>query len=47
MEELEQGVDYVEASTLGMGCSTKYFEEHTAEMVGSQAEDDMEGCKAK
>ena len=30
-----------------MGCSTKVFEEHTIEMVGSQVEDDMEGCKAK
>ena len=47
MEALEQVVDYVEAYTLGMDCSTKVVEEHTVEMVGSQAEDDMEGCKAK
>ena len=40
-------VDYVKASTLGMDCSTEVFEEHTIEMVGSQAEDDMEGCKSK
>ena len=30
-----------------MGCSIEVVEEHTAEMLGSQAEDDMEGCKAK
>ena len=40
-------VDYVEASTLLMGCSTEVVEEHTAEIVGSKVEDDMEGCKAK
>ena len=40
-------VDYVEVSTLLMGCSTKVVEEHTAEMVGSLAEDDMESFKAK
>ena len=40
-------VYYVEASILVMGCSTEVVEEHTAKMVGSLAEDDMEGCKAK
>ena len=40
MEALEQVVDYVEASTLGMGCSTEVVEEHISEMVGSQAGDD-------
>ena len=47
MDVVEKVVDYVEAFTLGMGCYTDIFEEHIAEMVGSQAEDDMEGCKAK
>ena len=41
METLEKVVDYVKASTLGMGCSTEVFEEHIAKMVGSQGEDDM------
>ena len=47
MEALEQVVDFVEASTLGMDCSTKVFVEHTAEMIGLLAEDDMKGWKAK
>ena len=47
MEEFEKVVDYVEASTLGMDFSTEVVEEHTVEMVGSQADDYMEGCKAK
>ena len=47
MEALEQVVDFVEASTLGMDCSTEVVVEHTAEMVGLLAEDDMKGCKAK
>ena len=40
-------VQYVEASTIVMCCSTKVVEEHTAKMVGSQAKDDLEGCKDK
>ena len=47
MEALEHVVYYVEASTLVMGFSTKVFEEYTSKMVGSLAEDDMEGSKAK
>ena len=47
MEALEQVVDFVEASTVGMDCSTKVVVEHTAEMVNSQAEGDMEGCMAQ
>ena len=47
MEALEKVVDFFEASTLGMDCSTKLVVEHTAEMVGLLAEDDMKGCKAK
>ena len=40
-------VDFVEASTLGLDCSTKVFVEHIVEMVYSLVEDDMQGCKAK
>ena len=40
-------VDYVEASTLGMDCSNEFVEEHTAKMLGSLPEDDMDGCKSK
>ena len=47
MEALEQVVDCVEASTLGMDCSTEVVVEHTAKIIDSLAEDDMEGCKAK
>ena len=47
MEALEQGVDCVEASTLGMDYSTEVVVEHTAKLVGVLAEDDMKGCKAK
>ena len=47
MEALEHVVDFVEASTLGMYCFTEFFVEHTAEMVGLLAEDDIKGCKAK
>ena len=47
MEELEQVVDFVEASTLGMDCSTEVVVEHTTEVVGLLVEDDMKGCKAK
>ena len=47
MEALEQVVDFFQASTLGMDFSTEVFVEHTAEMVGLLAEDDMKGCKAK
>ena len=47
MEALEQVVDNAKASTIGMGCSTEVVEEHIAQMVGSQVEDDMEGFKAK
>ena len=47
MEALEQVVDFFEASTLGMDCSTEVVVEHTTEMVGLLAEDDMKGWKAK
>ena len=47
MEALEKVVECVEASTLGMDCSTEVVEEHIAKMGCSQVEDDMEGCKAK
>ena len=47
MEALEQVVYFVEASTLGMDCSTEVVVEHTVEMVGLLAEDDMKGWKAK
>ena len=47
MEALEHVFDFVEASTLGIGCSTEVFVEHTAEMVGLLAEDDMKGWKPK
>ena len=47
MEALEKVVDFVEASTLGMDCSTEVVVEHTAEMVGLLDEDDMKGCKTK
>ena len=47
MEELEQVVDFVEVSTLGIDCSTEVVVEHTAEMVGLLDEDDMKGWKAK
>ena len=39
MEALEQVVDFVEASTLGMDFPTKVFVKHTTEMVGLLAED--------
>ena len=47
MEAVRQVVDYVGASTLVMGCSTKVVEEHTYGMVDSWDGGDMEGCKAK
>ena len=47
MEALEQVVDYVEASILVMGYSTEVVQEHTTEMVGSQDESDIEGCKVE
>ena len=47
MEELEQVVNFVEASTLGMDCPIEVFVEHIAEMVGLLAGDDMKGWKAK
>jgi len=47
VEALEQVVDFVEASTLGMDCSTEVVVEHTAGMVGLLAEDDMKACKVK
>ena len=47
MEALEEVIDFFEASTLGMDCSTKIVVEHTAEMVGLLAKDDMKGWKAK
>ena len=47
MEALEQVVDFVEASTLGMDFSTEVVVEHTTRIVGLLAEDDMKGCKAK
>ena len=47
MDALEQVVDFVEASTLGMDCSTEVVVEHTTGMVGLLAEDYMKGCKAK
>ena len=47
MEALEQVVIFVEASTLGMDCSTEGVMEHTAKMVGLMVEDDMKGWKAK
>ena len=40
-------VDCVGASTLVMGCSTEVVEEHTYGIIGSQAEGDMGGFKAK
>ena len=40
-------VDFVEASTLGMDCSTEVVVEHTTEMVGLLAKDDMKGWKVK
>ena len=40
-------VDFVEGSTLRMDCSTKVVVEHTVEMVGLLAEDDMKGWKSK
>ena len=47
MEALEQVLDFFEASTLGMDCFIEVVVEHTIEMVGLLAEDDMKGCKAK
>ena len=47
MEALEHVVNFVEASTLGMDCSTEVVVENTIGMVGLLAEDDMKGCKAK
>ena len=44
---LEQVVDFFEASTLGMDCSTEVVVEHIAEMVGLLTEDDMKGWKDK
>ena len=46
MKASEQVVDFFEASTLGMDCSTEVVVEHTAEMVALMAEDDMKGYKA-
>ena len=40
-------VNFFEASTLGMDCSTDVVVEHTVRIVGLLAEDDMKGCKAK
>ena len=47
MEALEQVVNFFEASTLGMDCSTEVVVECTIEMVSLLAEDDMKGWKAK
>ena len=47
MEALEKVVNFVEASTLGMDCSTEVFVEHVTEMVGLLVEDNMKGCKVK
>ena len=43
MEALEQVVDFVKASTLGVDFSTKFVVEDIAGMVGLLDEDDMKG----
>ena len=47
MEALERVFDFFETSTFGIDFPTEVVVEHTAEMVGLQAEDDMKGWKAK